>query len=201
MYTLALDHFEKNDPILFEVSKNTEPFELEIHPYPFIRLLRSIVGQQLSVKAASTIFGRFENLFENKNITPTGLLKITDDNLRSAGISYQKISYLKDFANKIVDGEVVLEKFALLENEEVIVELTKIKGVGRWTAEMYLMSTLARPDIFSYGDLGLQNAIKKHYGMKNKPTIKQMEKLSKKWSPFRTYAARILWKSLENNPI
>lgn len=198
MYTKAIKHFKTSDPILYSLV--SMPFELEKHPDPFLRLLRTIVGQQLSVKAASTIFTRFENLFKNSNITPSGLVKLTPEQLREAGLSRQKISYLKDLAQKTLDKEVELDKFGELDSELIIEELIRIKGIGRWSAEMFLMFSLGRPDIFSYGDLGLQNAIKKHYKLKNKPTEMQMEKLSKKWIPYRTYAARILWMSLANEP-
>jgi DNA-3-methyladenine glycosylase II len=200
MYKKAISHFKKADPILYAIVVQMDPFELSEHPQPFIRLIRSIIGQQLSVKAAQTIFERFESLFYKKDITPNGLLKITDEKLRATGISYQKISYLKDLASKVLKKEVELEKIADFESEIVIEQLTKTKGIGRWTAEMFLMFSLGRPDIFSFGDLGLQNAIKKAYGLKKKPTIKQMEKFSKKWSPFRTYAALALWRSLANTP-
>lgn len=200
MFKLALAHFKSSDPILYTAAKNIVPIELSVHPEPFIRLIRSIVGQQLSVKAAATIYGRLEALFENKIITPIGLIKLTPEKLREAGLSYQKISYLKDLAQKTIDGEVEFAKFGELPSEIISEELIKIKGIGPWTAEMFLMFSLGRPDIFSYGDLGLQNGIKKLYKMKNKPTIKQMEKLSKKWSPFRTYAAMILWRNLSNEP-
>jgi len=200
MFKKAANHFKSSDPILYSLINFIEPFKLQIHPDPFYRLLRSIVGQQLSVKAASTIFERFENLFPKKNITPKGLLKLSDENMKSVGLSRQKISYLKDLAAKVIDGTVELNKFGELESEIIVEELVKIKGVGQWTAEMFLMFSLGRPDIFSYGDLGLQNAIKKHYKLKTKPTIKQMEKLSKKWIPYRTYAAMILWRSLANQP-
>ncbi len=200
MYKKALAHFRTADPTLFEVSLKIEPFELEVHPSPFLRLTRSIIGQQLSVKAASTIFGRLEQLFENKKITPAGLVKISGEKLRAAGISYQKISYLKDLGRKVLNGELELSKIHELETDIIIEELIKIRGIGRWTVEMFLMFSLGRTDVFSFGDLGLQNAIKKVYKLKNKPTIKQMEKLSKKWIPFRTYAARILWASLVNIP-
>ncbi len=200
MYKNAIAYFKKSDPVLFELINTSDPFELEVHPDPFYRLLRTIVGQQLSVKAASTIFGRFENLFKNKNITPKGLLKFSDEQMRSVGLSRQKISYLRDLATKVLDGTVELNKFEKLESNIISEELIKIKGIGKWTAEMFLMFSLGRPDIFSYGDLGLQNAIKKHYKLKDKPTEKQMEKLSKKWNPYRTYAAIILWRSLANEP-
>lgn len=199
MFRKALLYFKKNDSVLHEAGLKIGDLDLSIHPDPFLRLCRSIVGQQLSVKAATTIFGRFEKLFKN-GLNPKELLEISDEKLRGAGMSYQKIKYLKDLATKTISGEVDLHGLNMKQNEEIIAELTKIKGIGVWTAEMFLMFSLGRPDVFSYGDLGLQNAIKKLYQMKQKPTIKQMEKLTKKWIPFRTFAAMILWRSLDNEP-
>jgi DNA-3-methyladenine glycosylase II len=198
MFKKAIIHFEKNDPVLFSIAGLMEPFELEVHPDPFMRLTRSIVGQQLSVKAARTIFSRFEKLFNNGKIEPEALMKIPDTDLRTAGISYQKIKYLKDLAEKVSGKEIELGKLSEFENDVVIEELVRIKGIGQWTAEMFLMFTLGRPDVFSYGDLGLQNAIMRAYKLRKKPTVKQMEKISIKWTPYRTYAARILWASLDN---
>ncbi|HVT01606.1 MAG TPA: DNA-3-methyladenine glycosylase [Patescibacteria group bacterium] len=200
MYSKAIKHLKTNDPILHEIALSIEPFELSIHPDPFIRLIRSIIGQQLSVKAAATIFARFEDLFPNKEIEPNYILKIPDEKLRSVGLSRQKISYLKDLSQKVIEKEVELENLQELESEVIIEQLLKIKGIGRWTAEMFLMFSLGRPDIFSNGDLGLQNAIRNIYKLSNKPTIEEMEKISNKWSPYRTYASMILWRSLNNEP-
>ncbi len=200
MYKKAISHFKNSDPILYEVASNIKPFELSVWPDPFLRLVRTIIGQQLSVKAASTIFSRFEGLFEKNDIKPNGLIKIPDEVLRKCGISYQKISYLKDLARKVRGKKVHLKKLSDMPSEVVVEELIRIKGIGVWTAEMFLMFSLGRPDVFSFGDLGLQNAIKKLYKLKDKPTIKQMEKLSKNWVPFRTYAAIILWQTLDNEP-
>lgn len=116
--------------------------------------------------------------------------------MRSVGLSGQKARYIQDLAQKVTNKELVLEKLNMLENEEIINELVKVKGVGRWTAEMFLMFALRREDIFSYGDLGLRKAIQKLYGLKKEPTQKQAEKIAKNWIPYRTYACRILWKSL-----
>ena len=201
MYKKALAHFKKTDPILHSIGLQIEPFQItsrekvEDH---FFALCGEIVGQQLSGKAANTIFNRFVSLFPDKKVTPEQTLKIPDVAIRAAGTSWAKVRYIKDLAQKTLTQDIHLEQISKLKDREVIAELTKIKGIGAWTAEMYLMFTLGRPDVFSFGDLGLQNAIQKVYKMKKKPTIKQMEKLVKKWTPFRTYAAMILWKSLDN---
>ncbi len=199
MYKKALSHFKKTDPKIHKAGLEIEIITLTIHPDPFLRLTRTIVGQQLSVKAAQTIFSRFEKLFE-KNINPGELLKIPEIKLREAGMSFQKIKYLKDLAQKTLLNEINLHELKNKQNEEVIAELIKVKGIGNWSAEMFLMFSLGREDVFSYGDLGLQNAIKKLYKLRNKPTEKQMEKKKKKWAPYRTYAAMILWRSLDNEP-
>ncbi|QQS22814.1 DNA-3-methyladenine glycosylase 2 family protein [bacterium] len=164
-------------------------------------LVEVIVSQQLSVKAADTIYARFLALFPNKKFPkPEVILRTNDSKMRAAGLSYQKISYIKDVCSKVIAKEVRLNSLNRMTDEEVIAELVKIKGIGRWTAEMFLMFSLMRPDVFSNGDLGLRNAIIKLYKLKKPPTEKQLERITKKWSPHRTTASRYLWKSLNNTP-
>lgn len=168
----------------------------------FEYLTLTILYQQLATKVADIIAKRFRALYKSKNFpSPKQILTTPDEKLRAVGISFQKISYIKDLADKVHRKEVVLDTLDMLDDEEVIAELVKVKGIGRWTAEMFLMSDLARPDIFSFGDLGLQTAIKKAYGFKTLPSKRTMMRLSKKWSPYRTYAARVLWASLDNAPL
>ncbi len=165
----------------------------------FEALVEAIISQQLSVKAADTIFARFLSLFPNAKFPkPEAVLKLPIAKFRRVGISGQKASYIKDLSRRVVSGELKLNSLHRLDNEEVIAELIKVKGIGHWTAEMFLMFTLRRPDVFSFGDLGLRNAIQKLYQLKSSPTEKQLERITKKWSPHRTTAARYLWKSLEN---
>lgn len=198
MYEKALLHFRKVDTILFEIASKQEPFVLSVAPNYFIRLTRAIIGQQLSVKVANVIYTRFEKLFKNR-INAKELLEIPDVKIRECGISFPKIKYLKDLALKVHTKELVLKDFETETNEIIIEKLTQVKGIGIWSAEMFMMGALARPDVFSFGDLGLKNAIKKHYKIENL-TLQKMTDLSKIWSPFRTYAARILWNSLNNEP-
>lgn len=198
MFEEALKHFKKADPILYEVAASIDPFVLEKSQNHFVRLTRSIVGQQLSVKAASTIWSRFEKLFK-KEITADAILKLKDDDVRACGISYPKIKYIKDLAEKVHTKQLLLDAFEEADETTIIESLTKVKGIGTWSAEMFLMFALARPDVFSVKDQGLKNAMIKLYGLKN-PTEKQLLRLSKKWSPYRTYACRILWESLDNEP-
>jgi len=193
----ALKHFKKVDSVLYEIGLKIPPLEFEKSNDYFVSLTREIIGQQLSGRVADVIFERFKNLFPNKKITARYLLTIPDQELRDVGTSWSKVSFLKDLAEKVSNGEVDLKTIDNLENEKVTQLLLKIKGVGPWTAEMFLMFALQRPDIFSTGDLGLQNAIVKLYKLKSKPSREELIKISSKWTPFRTTASRILWKSLE----
>lgn len=194
-----LKHFKSKDPILYPLvlKINIDPIDSHKSEHYFIHLCEDIIGQQLSGKVSDVIFARFEKLFPTKNITPRTVLKLSEERLRTTGMSWSKTRFIRDLAQKILDKTVQPDHLATLSDKDVIGELTKVKGIGPWTAEMFLMFTLGREDIFSYGDLGLRNAIKKHYGFKKDPTIKQMEGIVNKWKPYRTWAARVLWKSLE----
>ncbi len=195
------------DPILAKVIAQIELPPAKAHggKNHFHSLVEAIVSQQLSVKASDTIFARFKKLFTEKNNSrsfpkPEQILKMSDAKMRAAGLSYQKIKYIKDLAKKVQAKEVLLHKLEKMSDEEVIEHLTQVKGIGRWTGEMFLMFSLQRPDIFSQGDLGLKNAIIKLYKFKKPPTEKQIEKIISKWSPHKTTASRYLWKSLNNEP-
>lgn len=194
------DHFKVKDPILYEYIEKISLEPLELPKNLFERLCRSIVGQQLSVKAAATIYGRLLALFKSGEIEPNELLALSDEEMRSCGVSGSKAKSLKDLAAKVLDGTVDLIALNTLPEEEIIERLTKVRGIGRWTAEMFLMFSLGREDIFSHGDLGLRNAIQKMYGFKKPPTQKQIERIVKKWSPYKSHASRILWRSLDNEP-
>lgn len=194
----ALDHFKKVDPVLHKVAVTLEIQELTPRGDHFYSLVRAITNQQLSGKAADTIYSRILKLLPDEKLDASEILKIKDEDLRGAGLSWGKVSYLKDLATRTVNNQIPLESFDTLSEEEIIAELTKIKGIGRWSAEMFLMFHLARPDVFSYGDLGLKNGIVKIYGLEKHPTPKEAEELTIKWSPYRTYASRILWQVLDN---
>lgn len=199
-----ISHFKKADPKLHEVLEKVyaihgdELFNLSKKEFLFDELVESIVSQQLSIKASDAIFRRIIDLIPGKKLNPQNLLKNKDKDLRKAGLSFGKIKYLKDLSEKVLSGQLNLNRLEELDNEEVIKELTKVKGIGRWTAEMFLMFALGRPDVFSHGDLGLKNAIRKIYGFKEYK-IEIVEKITIKWSPYRTIASRILWRSLEFN--
>lgn len=168
------------------------------HRNHFRSLVVAIVNQQLSGKAADTILTRFVALFpKGKFPTPEQVVKMPAAKMRRAGLSKMKTSFLKDLSRKVLDGTVDFKKMPRWSDEEVIEHLTRVKGIGRWTAEMFLMFSLGRDDIFSYGDLGLRNAIQKLYGLKKHPTPAQAEKIASQWKPYRTLASRYLWASLD----
>jgi DNA-3-methyladenine glycosylase II len=189
----VLKHLKANDPKLMPVLGFIRHESITPSRTPFMDLAEAIINQQLSEKAGRTIFTRFRALFPNKRVTPALLLRMPDQELRSAGISGAKAIYLKSLAVAVSEKTLVLGTLTQKTDEEVISSLTAVKGIGRWTAEMFLMFTLGREDIFSYGDLGLRRAIQLVYGLRKEPTLKQMETLSGKWKPYRTYVALALW--------
>ena len=195
---VVIKHFARVDPVIAKVLPEinwSEWLEDRASPDHFYNLSRNIIYQQLAGKAASTIFGRFENLV--KEVTPPNVIAIEDQRLRDAGLSWAKVKYIKDLADKVIKEEVNLTKLDSMANEDVITELTKVKGIGRWTAEMFLLFTLHREDIFSYGDLGLKNGFAKLYGVDN-PTVEDIKKVVGAWHPFESYASIALWHTLDN---
>ena len=191
-----LNHFKKVDPTIYKLAHEVGLKELSTPKDPFASLTRKIIGQQLSIAAAQSVFAKFQALFLKYEITPRALIKIKDKDIREAGLSWPKVSYLKGMAKDILTKKVVLTGLDKLKDDEVIDLLTKFKGVGRWSAEMFLMFDLKREDVFSVGDLGLRRAIEKHYKVAD-PSERELIQITKNWSPYRTYACMILWKSLE----
>jgi DNA-3-methyladenine glycosylase II len=163
-------------------------------------LVRSIVGQQLSTKAAATIYGRMLELFGGHTPTPKQLLKVNPDKIRAAGLSRPKIAYLRDLAKHVEEGTLELERLPDLPDEEVAAQLTSIKGLGPWTADMFLMFHLGRPDILPVGDQGIRRAVMVEYRLRKLPDAKRLEKIAKPWRPYRTLACLYLWSSLDNAP-
>ncbi|HLG90543.1 MAG TPA: DNA-3-methyladenine glycosylase [Candidatus Saccharimonadales bacterium] len=163
----------------------------------FFSLCRSIVGQQVSVAAAATIFGRLEAA---TGIEPKKVTKLTEKQIKSIGLSRQKAGYIKDLAQHFVDNPEVYNHLGQLSDEEVIADLTAVKGIGVWTAQMFLMFTLVRLDVFAPDDIGLQRAMKQLYGWKSTPGKEKLEKTAAKWRPYRTVACWHLWQSLHNTP-
>jgi DNA-3-methyladenine glycosylase II len=163
-------------------------------------LLRSIVGQQLSTKAAATIYRRMLEIFDGHAPTPLQLLEADPDEIRAAGLSRPKIAYLRDLALHVEDGELELERLPDLPDEEVSAQLTAIKGLGQWTADMFLMFHLGRPDVLPVGDQGIRRAVQVEYRLRKLPDAKRLEKIAKPWRPYRTLACLYLWSSLDNKP-
>lgn len=154
--------------------------------------------QQLSGKAAGTIHARFQALFPAGEPTPERLVKLTDEQLRGVGLSRQKTLYLRDLSQKILDDSLPLDEIESMTDDEVIAHLVQVKGIGRWTAQMFLMFRLGRPDVLPELDLGIQNAVKRAYRMRKRPTPKQVKRIGAKWSPHATVACWYLWRSLDN---
>ena len=184
------------DPILNNlVKKYKTPIFRNRSNFLFEDLVKSIISQQLSGKAADTIYKRFLILFETKFPSPEQILKIDVEKMRSAGMSYSKANYIKNIAKAFKDKEINITKINKMPDEEVITELTKIKGIGKWTAEMILIFTLNRDNVFSLGDAGLRRAIKNLYKIE---TEKEILKLTETWKPKKSFACWYLWRSLEN---
>ncbi|HYA48013.1 MAG TPA: DNA-3-methyladenine glycosylase [archaeon] len=192
----AIFHLKQSDPTMRSIIERVGPFRMEYGPPEFSSLAEAIVYQQLNGKAAVTIFKRFAAL-AGEPLTPDGILKLSDEQLRSAGLSKQKSAYLKDLAAKTRDGLLDFAKLPDLPDEEVIKHLTQVKGIGVWTAQMFLMFTLKRPDVLPTGDYGVQAAIRKHYRKRKLPKPKEMEKIARPWSPYRSVACWYLWKSMD----
>ncbi|HRH26321.1 MAG TPA: DNA-3-methyladenine glycosylase 2 family protein [Candidatus Paceibacterota bacterium] len=163
----------------------------------FEALIRSIIYQQLSGKAAATIRGRFAALFPRRKITPQKVLLLSDENMRGAGISRGKVAYVRDLAQKFIDGTVPHRSFKKMTNEEIIVHLTKVHGIGEWTVHMLLIFTLHRPDVLPVGDLAIRKGFQKAYGLKTLPTAKEMEKLALSWRKYASFASWYLWRLVD----
>jgi DNA-3-methyladenine glycosylase II len=163
-------------------------------------LLRAIVGQQLSTKAARTIFERLTDLFGDRTPSPRELLDADPDLLRGAGLSRAKVAYLRDLAEHVEDGELELDKLPELPDEDVAAQLTAIKGLGQWTADMFLIFHLGRPDVLPVGDLGIRRAVQLAYGLEELPAPAELERVAEPWRPDRSLACLYLWRSLDNAP-
>lgn len=196
-------HFKKVDPVIYEFIADLD-FNKWLKPRIkkrtdrgyFAALCREIIGQQLSGKVVDVILKRFTSLFDQKVISPQQVLSLKDQSLRDVGMSWAKVSYVKDLAEKIANKELNFKNLHRLNDTEVIIELTNVKGIGPWTAEMFLMFTLGREDVFSHGDLGLRKAVVKLYGLR-KPTPERINRIVKPWSPYKSYGSIALWHSLD----
>ena len=202
-YAKARRLLARRDPILRDLMRRHGACGLAKaqHTDPFEALVRAIISQQLSTRAAATIAGRFEALFDDGHPTPSTVAAVSDERLRGCGLSSQKLTYIRDLCVRIEDGSLPLDALDRMSDDEVIEALTRVKGIGRWTAEMFLMFRLHRPDVLPVGDLGIVKAIQKAYGLRKMPTADRMVRIGEPWRPYRSVACWYLWASLQNAPL
>jgi len=198
-YRAARRHLMKVDPKLSLVIKRIGPCELHgaAPKDPFVTLCKSIASQQLSLKAAATIFRRFEDLFPpDRRPTPERVMTLADDQIRACGFSRPKVTFIKDLASRVLDGRLDLKRLQKHSDEDVMQQLVAVKGIGRWTAEIFLMFRLGRPDILPADDIGLMNAVHRAYRLRKRPDAKKLRQMGEAWRPYRSVASWYLWQSL-----
>jgi DNA-3-methyladenine glycosylase II len=203
-YARARRALMRRDPILGAAIKRIGPCLMAERQRKdhLSALVGSIVSQQLSTKAAATIFGRFLALFPDHHIPDAAAIAgQSDAALRGVGLSGQKVGYMRDLSARITDGRLNLDELEALPDEDVIARLTSVKGFGRWTAEMFLMFRLHRPDVLPAGDLGIVNAVQRLYGLRKRPDAKRVLKIGEAWKPYRSVASWYLWQTLRNEPL
>jgi DNA-3-methyladenine glycosylase II len=194
------------DKVLRRLMEERGPIDPEIdrrgsRPDPWEALARAIVGQQLSTLAARSIWEKLVGQFGGKLPAPAELLRKRKQTLRKAGLSNAKVEFIRDLAARVKEGRLDLKRLAKLSDEDVTANLIEVKGIGRWTAEMFLIFHLGRPDVVSLGDLGIRRAVQIAYGMKELPGPEELDKLAEEWRPHRTLACLYLWRSLDNTPV
>jgi len=201
----ALEHLRAADEVMARLIDEHGPLDIEARRRDrpadaYGALLRSIVGQQLSTAAARTIYGRMIALFDGNAPSPQQLLDADPDAIRAAGLSRPKIAYLRSLAEHVLSGELELDRVGELSDEEVTRDVTAVKGLGRWTADMFLIFHLGRPDVLPVGDLGVRRAVERLYGLETLPSAEELERLGERWRPYRSLASLYLWHSLDNVP-
>jgi len=200
-YTKARRHLARRDPVLRDLMREHGPCGLAArhHADPFKALVRAIVGQQLSTKAAATIFARFEALYPSFP-TPGHVIATPDEQLRRVGLSSQKLGYLRDLCERIESRVLPLAALDAMDDQSVVYTLTQVKGIGRWTAEMFLIFRLMRPDVLPVGDLGIVKAVQRAYKLRKVPSADRLTRIGEAWRPYRSVACWYLWASLNNDP-
>jgi DNA-3-methyladenine glycosylase II len=193
----AILHLKKADPVIGSMIDRVGPYRIEYRDPTFETLVRSIVYQQLSGRVASVIFGRLADAVPGKKLTPASILKLTPARMRKCGLSKQKTAYIRDLARKTAKGSLNFQGLSDLADEQVIEHLTQVKGIGVWTAHMFLMFALERPNVLPTGDLGIRSAIRKAYGLEELPHARQVEELAATWHPYCSIASWYLWRSLD----
>jgi DNA-3-methyladenine glycosylase II len=200
------EYLRGQDPVLRRLIDESGPIDPETdrrgsRPDPYEAIARAIVGQQLSTKAAAAIWGKLTEAFEGRTPTPADVLAADDATLRGAGLSKAKVGFLRDLATRVESGELDLASLPELSDEDVVAALIEVHGVGRWTAEMFLIFHLGRPDVVSTGDLGIRRAVQIAYGLDDLPAPAELERIAEPWRPQRTLACLYLWRSLANAPV
>jgi DNA-3-methyladenine glycosylase II len=194
----ALQHLQK-DPVMRTIIERVGPYTMEFREPTFSTLVRSIVYQQLSGKVASVILKRLIDALPDGELTPRNILRLRPDRMRKLGLSRAKTEYIRDLARRTAKGDVAFETLLELEDDAVIEHLTRVKGIGVWTAHMFLMFALQRPNVLPVGDLGMRAAIRKAYGLEALPTVKEIEQLAGPWHPYCSVATWYLWRSLDGS--
>ena len=201
----ALDHLSRADDVMAGLIELHGPLDLDDRPGrpadAYGALLRSIVGQQLSVKAARSIYNRLIDMFGGHTPSPEELLATDPEALRGVGLSRAKANYVRSLAEHVQAGELHLDSLGDMSDDEVMAELTAVKGLGEWTAHMFLLFFLKRPDVLPVGDLGVRRAAQRAYGLEALPDAATLERLGERWAPYRSLAALYLWESLDNAPV
>ena len=192
----ATAYLSKIDPIIDKAIERVGPCTLIPNPQFFETLVDAIISQQISVKAADAIMGRLRAVLHaeaNGMISPEALLSLEEDTLRAVGLSPQKMRYIRDLTERVASGQLDLERLRELDDEAVITELVKVKGIGRWTAEMMLIFSLGRPDVLPVDDLGFVEGVREAYALEDRPTPKEMRERGEMWRPYRTFATWYMW--------
>ncbi|HTP89732.1 MAG TPA: DNA-3-methyladenine glycosylase 2 family protein [Bryobacteraceae bacterium] len=193
----AVVHLKKSDPVLAGIIERVGPYRIQYLEPAFATLVRSIVFQQLSGRVARVIFDRLLNLLPERQLTPAAILALTVEQMRAAGLSNQKTKYIRDLAERTFAGEVDFTLLPGMSDDDVIAMLTQVKGVGVWTAHMFLIFALQRHDVLPVGDLGIRTAMRKAYRMRALPKPARMEKIARAWRPWCSVASWYLWRSLD----
>jgi len=201
----AVEHLLTADPVLGALVKAHGPLDSEQRrrgrpAEAYGALLRSIVGQQLSTKAARTIYERLIGRYGGQTPAPQEILATDPEELRGVGLSRAKAGYLRSLAEHVVGGRLELDRLTELEDDEVITQLTAVKGLGPWTAHMFLIFHLSRPDVLPVGDLGVRRAVELAYNLEGLPSVAELERIAEPWRPYRSLASLYLWRSLDNEP-
>jgi DNA-3-methyladenine glycosylase II len=194
----ALNHLKKSDPVIAGIIRRVGPYAMQYREPSFETLVRSIVYQQLSGRVAGVIFGRLHEAVGEKQLTPAGILKLRPEKMRKLGLSGQKTLYIRELAKHTKRGRIIFETLPDTDDPAVIEHLTQVKGIGVWTAQMFLMFALRRPDVLPVSDLGIRSAMKKAYRLDELPKPAEMEKIAACWKPWSSVACWYLWRSLEN---